>query len=238
MNILSKIALFSGLSGCTVLLGGILSYFYGKSFRNNKHSTSIFHFITAFGDGIIISALTLVLIPNGMENLSLINFVVCFAAGALIFALADQKLKNSGSQLSQLMAMLLDYIPEAIALGAIFGTEPKTGMLLAIFIGLQNLPEAFNSYRDLELSGFKPSKSFVILSILSCTGLIAAFIGYFFLSGKPIVTAALMTFASGGILYLIFEDVAPSIPIKNKWTIALGSNFGFLVGVIGEKLMG
>ncbi len=43
--------------------------------------------------------------------------------------------------------MMLDFIPKAIALGAIFATDSKTGILLAIFISKQYLPEFFGNCR-------------------------------------------------------------------------------------------
>jgi zinc transporter, ZIP family len=52
----------------------------------------------------------------------------------------------------------MDFIPESIALGAVFATDTSMALLLAIFIGLQNLPEAFNSFRDMVKSGFTVKK--------------------------------------------------------------------------------
>lgn len=34
--------------------------------------------------------------------------------------------------------MLLDFVPEAVSLGAVFAVNPKMGILLAIFIAAQN----------------------------------------------------------------------------------------------------
>jgi ZIP family zinc transporter len=47
-----------------------------------------------------------------------------------------------------------------------------------------------------------------------------------------------MTFASGGILYLIFQDIAPQSKIKNHWIPALGAVLGFAIGLLGKKLIG
>jgi ZIP family zinc transporter len=47
-----------------------------------------------------------------------------------------------------------------------------------------------------------------------------------------------MLFSAGGILYLIFQDIAPLAKIKNRWEPALGASLGFLLGMIGTKLLG
>ena len=80
------------------------------------------------------------------------------------------------------MGMIMDFIPEALALGAVFASDNQTGLLLALFIGMQNLPEAYNSFGDLRSSGFSPNKSLWILVPFSLIGVIAAVCGYRFLS--------------------------------------------------------
>jgi ZIP family zinc transporter len=44
-----------------------------------------------------------------------------------------------------------------------------------------------------------------------------------------------MLFASGGILYLIFQDIAPSLKYKNNRILAIGVNIGFIVGIYGNS---
>jgi len=46
-----------------------------------------------------------------------------------------------------------------------------------------------------------------------------------------------MLFASGGILYLIFQDIAPSLRLKSSRYIAIGVNLGFIIGMMGEALL-
>lgn len=116
-----------------------------------------------------------------------------------------------------------------------FAHEPNTATLLAVFIGLQNLPEAFNSFRDLVQSGYTPKKTLLIFFILSFFGIICALLGHFLLDGSPVLTAHLMTFASGGILYLLFKDIIPETKLDKNYLTSLGATAGFLVGIIGEK---
>jgi ZIP family zinc transporter len=136
------------------------------------------------------------------------------------------------------MAMLMDFIPEAIALGAVFAHDKKLGLLLAIFIGLQNLPESFNSFSDMVKSGVSENKTLLIFIPLSFSGVIGAILGYLFLGGYSKIIAGLMLFAASGILYLTFQDIAPLAKIEKNWRPALGASVGFLVGIIGQKIIG
>jgi len=136
------------------------------------------------------------------------------------------------------LAMLMDFVPEAIALGAVFATDHNLGLLLALFIGLQNFPESFNSYLELLSSKYTSRKCLLILFFLSFSGVISAISGYYLLSDMPQLTASLMLFSSGGILYLIFQDIAPMSKLGKSWFPAIGVTFGFLVGMVGQKILG
>ena len=234
---LYEIILFSGFAGITVFLGGLLAYYFNHHIKESPVKYEITHTLMSFGAGIILSALALVLIPKGMEELKLIPMAASFLAGAVLFMLIDRYLDKKGGQTATLLAMMMDFVPESIALGAVFAIHPSMATLLAIIIGLQNLPEAFNSFRDLVSSGFSVKKTLTIFFFLSFFGIAGALIGHFVLSGYPHLTAHLMTFASGGILYLLIQDIIPESKLEKNHLTSLGATLGFLVGIIGEKLI-
>ncbi len=238
MENLLEIIGYSFLSGITVFLGGLLSRSFENHFQKGLTKDTIVHVSIAFGGGIIAAAVAFVLVPQGMVAFHVLPMALIFLAGAMTFFFLDRYIENKGGSLSQLLAMLMDFVPEAIALGAVFATDHKLGLLLAIFIGLQNFPEAFNSYIDLRKSGYSARKCLLVLFILSFSGILAAITGDLFLSNTPNLTAALMLFSSGGILYLIFQDIAPMSKLNKSWVPAIGANLGFLVGMIGQKLLG
>ena len=232
-----KIILFSGFAGITVFIGGLLANYFNHHVKESPIKHEITHTLMSFGSGIILSAVALVLIPKGMEDLDLLPMSLSFLSGAIIFMFIDRYLAKKGGQIATLLAMIMDFVPESIALGAVFAIEPKMSFLLAVFIGLQNLPEAFNSFRDLVLSGFTVKKTLLIFFFLSFLGIIGALIGHYVLSDYPNPTAHLMIFASGGILYLLVQDIIPESKLKNNYLTPLGATLGFLVGIIGEKLV-
>ncbi|MFT6429349.1 MAG: ZIP family zinc transporter [Halopseudomonas sp.] len=196
------------------------------------------HFIVAFGGGALISAVALVLIPEGTSKLSTIPATLCFAAGGAFFYLLDSYLNKLKSSVGQLVAMLSDFIPEAIALGAAFASGGSAGLLLAVLMVLQNLPEGFNAYEELsESSKLSPNKIVLAFSSLALAGPISAAIGYYLLSQHDELMGALMLFASAGILYLIFQDIAPEAKLKNHGMPALGAVSGFMLGLVGNMLI-
>ena len=234
---LFKLILFSGFAGATVFIGGLLANLFDHHVKDSPVKYEIVHTMMSFGAGIILSAIALVLVPKGIEVLSVWGVIGSFSLGAMLFMLIDKRLAKSGSQQATLLAMMMDFIPESIALGAVFAIEPQMALLLAVFIGLQNLPESFNSFRDLVQSGFSVKKTLFIFFVLSFFGVISALIGHFLLRQHPDLTAHLMIFASGGILYLLIQDIIPESKLDNNYMTSLGATLGFLIGIAGEMII-
>ena len=198
----------------------------------------LIHGIVAFGGGILVAAVAFALAPEGMAVLSPIGLIVAFCAGGLLCCALDAGISRHGGSKAQFMAMLLDFVPEAIALGALFGQSEKTGMLLALFIGAQNLPEGFNAHRENVAANVAASTSLLTLLAVSVLGPMAACGGYVFLQDQPILTACMMAAAAGGILYLVFQDIAPQSKMQRHWAPPLGAVLGFALGMVGKQLLG
>lgn len=158
--------------------------------------------------------------------------------GGISFFLIERKLGLRRRESPQLTGMILVYVPEAVALGGLVTLNSPVAWLLALLIGLQNLPEGFNSYREL-ISHNKGSRNKTLLSMsaLIIIGPIAGLSGFFFLSDHPHIIGALMLFASGGILYLIFQDIAPQSRLSKHWAPPLGAVLGFCVTLFSEMLV-
>lgn len=230
-----KVVLYSLVSGATIIIGGFFARL--EVFPDSELKNEVSHGIVALGGGVLVAAVAFVLAPGAIASLPLLLLVLAFLFGSACFLLLDRYISKRGGSGAQLMAMLMDFIPEAIALGAIFAHDPRTGLLLAIFIGMQNLPEGYNSFGDLLASGFSLNKSLLILVPFSLIGAVAAVCGFLLLTGQERLIASLMSFAAGGILYLVFQDIAPMAKVKNHWTPAIGATIGFMLGMVGEKLV-
>ncbi|WP_432410134.1 hypothetical protein [Rasiella sp. SM2506] len=87
MTELQTLVIYALLSGSTIFLGGLLSHYFGIYFKAGLVKAEIIHGSIAFGGGILLAAVALVLIPEGMRPLSLISMSICFLIGAITFFL-------------------------------------------------------------------------------------------------------------------------------------------------------
>lgn len=199
--------------------------------------TELRHAVLAFGAGALLAAVALVLVPEGMRGLPVWLTALCFAGGGVAFMLIDRLLSSQRTAASQAVDMLLDYIPEALALGAAVALGSPGGLLLAGMMALQNLPEGFNAYREMHRDARFSNRLIIgLFTLIALLGPLAGVCGYLWLAPHPAVVNAIMLFASGGILYSVFQDIAPQVPLQRHWLPPLGAVAGFLLGMVAQSL--
>lgn len=236
-SMLTQLFLYTMISGITIFLGGLVANYFNHHMEKTPVKAKITHFMMSFGWGVILSAVALVLVPKSMQWLDILPLSLLFLAGAISFFFLDRWLHKKAWKVGMLLAMMMDFIPESIILWSLFLVDPWAALFLAIFMGLQNFSEAFTAFRNLVLSGFSVGKTLLFFFVLSFFGFFSALFGYFFLRDKPLIIAGLMSFSSGGILYLLFQDISPESRLKWVYITWIGAVFGFLLGMIGEKML-
>jgi ZIP family zinc transporter len=220
-----------------MLLGGLLSCI--ENIHPRWLETEIRHSVIAFGGGVLAAAVALVLVPEGVSYIaSPALATTIFLAGGVAFFLLEWFLGVRGREAPQLSAMLLDYLPESVALGALFSLQSPTAPLLAILIGLQNLPEGFNAHRELVAKGGTTStRTLLMMVMLIPLGPLFGSLGWIYGANHAEFVGGLMLFAAGGILYLLFQDIAPQSRLSKHWAPALGAVLGFSTGMLGQLLL-
>ena len=235
MNELATIALWTLIAGVAMPIGAAIACI--ERIRPAWLEDDFRHFLTAFGGGILLAAVALVLVPEGVKNLSIGATGIWFVVGGLFFMGVDILLNAAQRPAAQAAAMLADFVPEALALGAIFTSQPSLAPLLAAMICLQNLPEGFNAFRELSASSSHRPRNIVLTFLfLALLGPAFGFLGYFFLSSHEAALGAIMVFSAGGILYLIFQDIAPQAKLEKHWAPPLGAVLGFLLGLVAQSV--
>lgn len=199
--------------------------------------TEMDSFVSYFGGGALLAAIALVLLPRGLEQASPALAIGTFLAGGLMFWQISAQLERRHSSASNLMGMLLDFIPEAIILGAAASQGFNTALLLALFIALQNMPEGFAARNEMRQAGMGTIQLRTTFGLAPLAGPLAGWFGYSCIDMGSLWLGGIMLFCSGGILYLIFQDIAPRAHLQHHHFPALGAVTGFLLGMTGTMLL-
>ena len=230
--------LCTAAAGACPLLGGMLASV--EHIRPRWLETEFRHSVIAFGGGILVAAVALVLVPEGVGYLgSPAGGTGLFIAGGVTFLLLERSLVKRRRQAPQFIAMLLDYLPESLALGGMFALQDSSAILLAALIALQNLPEGFNAFRELRsLPKFRGGRMLMLMAALIPLGPAAGIVGWTLGPAHSEFLGGVMLFAAGGILYLIFQDIAPNARLANHRAPTLGAVLGFSLAMLGQALAG
>jgi ZIP family zinc transporter len=237
MSEVISIIILTVAAGICIPVGGVIASV--ERIRPDWIEQEFRHAVIAFGGGILLGAVTMVLVPEGVAGMNESKFsIIIILAGGTVFFLIERLLGLRRREIPQLIGMLLDYVPEAIALGGLVASGSSVAPLLALLIGMQNLPEGFNAYREIVCTKkFSPKKTLLFMSLLVLIGPMAGLGGFYFLAENVTALSAIMLFASGGILYLIFQDIAPQSRLNRHWAPPLGAVLGFCVALLSEMVV-
>ncbi len=236
MDLISVLAI-ALFAGAAIPAGGALALW--AEARPGRLGPHVKQGVVAFGGGVLVAAVALVLVPQGADFLAAHWALASFALGGLAFAALDRVLERGGGSRAQTVAMMTDFLPEALALGMLLATGAEAGPLLALLIALQNLPEGFNAFEEARGQGAGASGLLARFGLLSLLGPLMAWLGHDLMRESPELMGAIMLFAAGGILFLMFQDIAPEAHADvNEAMPAVGAVAGFLLGLAGHLYIG
>ena len=231
-----ELLLYTALAGTCIPAGAALARI--EHIRPQWLEEEFRHFVIAFGGGVLLGAVALVLVPEGVHWVPhpAVATVVLLVGGIAFMAL-DRAMAKRRQAAPQFSAMAADFLPESLALGGMFAANAEGAMLLALLIGLQNLPEGFNACRELAAGKVRATKALLLMLVLAALGPVCGVIGWFWLADYRAVVGAVLLFAAGGILYLTFQDIAPQSRLERHWAPPLGAVLGFALALLADMFL-
>lgn len=232
-----QVLILSAIAGGMIPLGALLAQW--EDLQPHWLEDEFRHAVIAFGAGALLAAVAFVLVPDGSEKVAAWSAPLWLLAGGITMGGVNRLIARSGNAPGQFIAMLTDFLPEVMALGALAAVGEPSTMLLAGLIALQNLPEGFNAFRERQdqtnASSGRIMREFCALAVLGPFG---AVLGYVYFAERPAHLGAMMLLAAGAILYLMFQDIAPQVRLKRSWLPPLGAIAGMSLGLAGHLILG
>lgn len=227
------IAAGSGLvAGSMLLLGAAIAWLV-------RVPQGVVAGITAFGAGVLISALAYELVAEAHHDGGLAPTVIGFALGALVYVGADALVRARGRRrrtterpggTALLIGALVDGIPESIVLGTSVAATGGLSLPIVAAIAISNLPEGLASAAGMKEAGRPARYVFGVWGCVVAVSGIAALLGYLLLrDASAQVNAVITTVAAGGMLAMVCNTMIPTAFARDRALTGLLATLGFLV---------
>lgn len=247
-------------------IAGILIPFIGTSFGSGlvfligeKFSEKFNKIIVGFAAGVMLAASIWSLILPSVEmaeEQGVISFVpaaVGFTLG-VVFLIFINKLaeefenKRSGKKINMtIFSVTLHNIPEGMAVGVCFagflaqnaGISLLEAIVLAIGIGIQNIPEGAIISMPLKADGQKKTKAFFAGVLSGVVEPIAALITILLINIVVPILPYLLSFAAGAMVFVVVEELIPEMHENSKSVLGIiGVTAGFIVMMVLDIVLG
>ncbi|MFP3872558.1 MAG: ZIP family metal transporter [Candidatus Aenigmatarchaeota archaeon] len=234
---ITAIGLLSGVIGTTA--GGL------SVVGLKKISSKILSILLGFSAGVMVSITFIELIPESIEEGSLITGVTGILLGVMIIGFIDIKFPHrhfsfdcdgdeeraksikTGVLLSVGIAM--HNLPEGVAIGAVFIVSYEAGMTLAILMAIHNFPEGMAVGAAMCVGKVRSHKVLITTALAGVPMGIGAFLGGALGGVSDLALSIGLGFASGAMLYIVFDELIPDAHRRMKGHYAIG---GILSGII------
>lgn len=244
-------AAFWGLvAGSALLIGATVGWLVPLSRR-------VVAGVTAFGGGVLISALAFDLMEEAYERGGFDSTAVGFLAGAGIYTAANLGLarwgaanrkrseggmqpsesEDPGSGTALAVGALVDGIPESVAIGASVMANTPVGWVTVLAIFVSNIPESLSSSAGMKKAGRSRTYVFGIWTgIMVVSGLAAAIGSVTLRAASPDALAAITAVAAGGILAMLADTMIPEAFETAHELAGLITAAGFLTAFVLTKM--
>jgi zinc transporter, ZIP family len=236
------------VAGAALLVGAAIAWLV----QVPKH---LIAWVTAFGAGVLISALAFDLIDEAERTGGIVAAAVGFVGGAAAYVVANSVLarfgaqhrkrshdrqpaedKAKGSGLAIAVGALLDGIPESVVLGVSLIGGAGVGIPVLAAVSISNLPEGLSSAAGMKQAGRSAAYVFGVWGAIALITGLAALVGYRTLDGaSPFLIAVITAVAAGAILAMIADTMLPEAFEETHIVTGFITAIGFLIAFAIER---
>lgn len=215
---MNEALLWGFLSTVSLMIGAAVALYF-------KLSNKTIGLVTALGVGALISSVSFDLVEEAFSESQTIWVVIAgMALGSLVYLIGDLLIRRFGggdrknytgadsenSGLAILLGIILDGIPESIAIGMTIVTGGGVSVVMILAVFLSNVPEALSSSTGLLASGWKKRNIISLWLIVMVISILSTLVGYLlFADSSVLLRVSILSFASGAILTMLANTMIP-----------------------------
>lgn len=200
-----------------------------------------FCFMMSAAAGIMLASTfySLLLPATLYDDVNVLLIALWFCLGGLLIVMTDivvnaiTKGSKKCSCAVMCIAVTMHNIPEGLAIGVAFGaitggsSSLVAALMLALGIGIQNLPEGMCVSCPLKLNGMSRFSSFFIGQLSGAVEIVAGVIGAVLASSVVSMLPCALTFSGGAMIAVVCSELIPESFKDDKIKATVGVVLGF-----------
>lgn len=232
------IGLIAGVGGTG--LGGVFSLMF------RRLSSRTYSVVLGFAAGVMIAVVAFDLMPEAIEAGGVKIAIVGILSGVGLVSLLDRlphrHFMTTDRESSRYvkagvivgLGIAMHNLPEGLAIGAGFESDPSLGLGLAIVIALHNFPEGMAMACPMVIGGLHPLRIVGATVVAGVPMAIGAFAGSLLGSVSTTFLSFCLAFAGGAMLFVTCDEL---IPDAHELASGHSSTYGIVAGVIAGILL-
>ncbi len=206
-------------------------------------SDRILDTLLGFAAGVMLAASMFSLLVPAIEIGGVYSAIIGLILGSVFVDLLDMLIphmhfisgpEGPSSSLRKIwlfiFAITLHNFPEGLSVGVSFGMgDMTTGLIVAIAIGLQNIPEGSGVAFPLVREGYSRSKAIFYATLSGLVEPVAGLIGVLAVTLSSSILPYALAFAAGAMIYVISDEI---IPESHRKGFEKEATFGLIAGFI------
>jgi len=221
--------------GLGTMLGGLITVACGRI------GQGLLSVIMGFSGGIMISIVSVDLMPKALEIAPIIYGLIGLVGGAVIITVVDLYIPHSHEVVTDkrsrylragillAIGLTMHSFPEGLAVGASFAVGLSLGFKLTIIMALQKIPEGMAIAAPLLLGEVAKGRTVLYTFLVGLPMGIGALVGTIIGGISANVLAVALGFAGGAMLYITCDSL---IPDAHACSRGHSATFGIVTGII------
>ena len=195
-----------------------------------KPSNRLLHSSLAFAGSMMLAISFFDLLPQAFRVTAAPVVAASFLAGIVVFKVLDKAIPHVHPEFLRkeqdgvkrsvdtlLMGMSLHNIPEGLAVGVGLALDPVMGLLIAVAVSIQDIPENLATIVPLYCVNKCKSRSFIIVMGTALFELVGFFVGYIILRGASLDAVGMSLAAAAGLMtYISMDELIPAAQIRER----------------------
>ncbi len=194
--------------------------------------------MVSFAAGALLAVAFLDILPEALElnpgalSVALVGIIAFFVLEKILFwHHHHSKIHRRPLTTLNLVADGIHNFLDGTIIAAAFIQNFELGLTTTIAVAAHEIPQEFGDYSVLIFGGMTHKKALFYNLLSALTAVVGALVMFYFSATVPWLSAFMLPFAAGGLIYIAGTDLIPELKKQVEWKKSITEFLSFIAGI-------